>query len=88
MNKEERQYWINILPAMTPEQRKNLEEILQSERAQLAAIDAKYAHSSEDTTVMEQKIKTQKEKRAQHEHAQEEEERERENDILQKISSL
>ena len=42
MNNEERQYWINILPIMTPEQIQNLREILENERRQLAAIDAKY----------------------------------------------
>src|SRR3989338_6948393 len=63
MNNEERQYWINILPIMTPEQLKNLEDILSSEKKQLAAIDAKY--SKEMTEVaggslvasMEQKIR-------------------------------
>ncbi len=42
MNDEERQYWVNILPIMTPDQIKNLFEILDNERKQLAAIDAKY----------------------------------------------
>ncbi len=42
MNDEKRQYWINILPIMTPEQIKNLRDILENERKQLAAIDAKY----------------------------------------------
>ena len=42
MNDEERQYWINILPIMTPDQVKNLFDILDNERKQLAAIDAKY----------------------------------------------
>ena len=43
MNDEERQYWINILPIMTPEQVQNLRDILANERQQLAAIDAKYS---------------------------------------------
>lgn len=43
MNDEERRYWINILPIMTPEQIGNLREILQNEKEQLAAIDEKYA---------------------------------------------
>ena len=42
MNDEERQYWVNILPIMTPEQIKNLQDILDNEKKQLAAIDAKY----------------------------------------------
>ncbi|TSC58986.1 MAG: Tetratricopeptide TPR3 [Candidatus Peregrinibacteria bacterium Greene0416_19] len=43
MNDEERQYWINILPIMTPDQVKNLQQILESERRQLAEIDRQYA---------------------------------------------
>ncbi|MEK7218120.1 MAG: hypothetical protein AAB728_01500 [Patescibacteria group bacterium] len=43
MNDEERQYWVNILPVMTPEQVKNLQDILENEKEQLAAIDKKYA---------------------------------------------
>lgn len=42
MNDEERQYWINILPIMTPEQVDNLRKILTTERDQLSAIDRKY----------------------------------------------
>ncbi len=54
MTDEERQYWINILPAMTPEQRNSLQEILVNERDQLKAIDAKY--SQEISTLGEQKV--------------------------------
>ena len=43
MNEDERRYWIDILPAMTPEQIAKLQEILSREKEQLAAIDAKYA---------------------------------------------
>ncbi len=43
MNDEERQYWINILPIMTPEQLQNLRDILTTERQQLASIDAQYS---------------------------------------------
>ena len=43
MNNGERQYWIDILPVMSTEQITQLREILQNEREQLAAIDAKYA---------------------------------------------
>jgi hypothetical protein len=46
MNDEERQYWVNILPIMTPEQVQNLREILENERRQLQAIDQKYAQQS------------------------------------------
>lgn len=47
MNDEERQYWVNILPVMTPEQIQNLKDILTNERDQLAAIDKKYSKEIE-----------------------------------------
>ncbi len=43
MNDEERQYWLNILPIMTPDQVENLRGILGNEKEQLAAIDNKYS---------------------------------------------
>lgn len=43
MNNGERQYWVDILPVMTPEQVQQLRDILVNERDQLAAIDRKYA---------------------------------------------
>lgn len=42
MNDEERQYWINVLPSMSPEQQENLRQILQNEKDQLAAINVRY----------------------------------------------
>jgi cellulose biosynthesis protein BcsQ len=74
MNDEERQYWINILPIMTDEQIKNLSDILQNERSQLAAIDAKYAKEIEQVG-QEQFLKRVGEERQQklEERKQEEE---------------
>ncbi|UPA23118.1 hypothetical protein K8942_02800 [Candidatus Peribacteria bacterium] len=43
MTNTERQYWIDILPVMTPDQVTQLRTILTNEKDQLAAIDAKYA---------------------------------------------
>lgn len=43
MNDEERRYWLDILPVMTEDQVKQLNDILQKERDQLAEIDAKYS---------------------------------------------
>lgn len=43
MNDDERRYWIDILPVMTPDQVGKLRDILVRERDQLAAIDAKYS---------------------------------------------
>lgn len=47
MNDGERQYWINILPVMTPEQLQSLQDILENEKRQLEAIDKKYAGAME-----------------------------------------
>ncbi|MDA1208444.1 MAG: hypothetical protein O2904_00230 [bacterium] len=48
MNDEERQYWLNILPIMTPDQVENLRGILSNEKQQLAAIDNKYSKEIEE----------------------------------------
>ena len=47
MNDEERQYWINILTVMTPQQLASLKDILDNENKQLKAIDEKYSHEME-----------------------------------------
>lgn len=90
MNPEERQYWINILPVMTPDQRKNLEDILMNEKRQLAAIDAKYAAAGEkkDPSVLGTEIKKKKQAREQAETADAEREATDEEAILSKIESL
>ncbi len=62
MNDEERQYWINILSIMTPDQIANLKEILVNERKQLDAIDKKYAKEIEQIG-QEQLIKKIEEER-------------------------
>lgn len=94
MNNEERQYWVNILPIMTPDQRKNLEEILVSEKQQLAAIDAKYSKQAEPAgsqTSPEQtgeKIRAKKQEREQVEQAEKSKESNKETDILSQIQAL
>ncbi len=64
MNDEERQYWINILPIMTADQIKNLRDILENERKQLAAIDAKYQTEIEKMGGAESVKQTEEERRA------------------------
>jgi len=94
MNQEERQYWINILPIMTPEQLKNLSEILINEKEQLAAIDKKYAEkikeSAPKTLVkdIEKNIRSNTEKRHEVESKVESEEAEEESSILEQIRNL
>ncbi len=43
MNNSERNYWLQVLPVMTPEQVKELEDILDTEIRKLKEIDEKYS---------------------------------------------
>jgi len=94
MNDEERQYWINILPIMTPEQIGNLRGILQNEREQLQAIDKKYAKEiqqiGQERLIQETQSahRRHREERLKKEHAAEEEEERRSEDLLKQIQSL
>ncbi len=94
MNDEERQYWINILPIMTPEQMKNLEDILSSEKKQLAAIDAKYSKEMAQVSdaaglaATEQKMKSKKKERQKMETEAAEHEQAKESELLAQIQSL
>lgn len=94
MNNEERQYWINILPVMTPEQIKNLEDILENEKKQLAAIDEKYSNQAtqsqqlEDSKVLEEKMKIQRKNRQDIEQEEAKKEEIAEEDILGKIQAM
>lgn len=94
MNDEERQYWINILPIMTQEQLKNLEEILASEKKQLAAIDEKYAKQTTDkesaaaVSTMGEKIRSKKQKREETEREEAQKEATTEDQLLSQIQSL
>ncbi|MFH0770562.1 MAG: hypothetical protein V1926_04250 [Candidatus Peregrinibacteria bacterium] len=68
MNDEERQYWINILLVMTPEQRDNLKDILETERRQLKEIDQKYAKEIQEMgqeKVIEQTRKERTQRRSE-----------------------
>jgi len=94
MNDEERQYWINILPVMTEDQQKNLNQILQNEKDQLSAIDAKYQKEMEKLgsgKKVEEMAKERKEKRSSRrsvEKEAEESEKQKEEEILKAIAEL
>lgn len=91
MNDAERQYWMNILPIMTPEQIENLREILLNEKRQLAAIDTQYASeiealgSEEFIQQTAEKRKERREKRSTAEMQHAEEAEEQAEDILKLI---
>lgn len=89
MNDDERQYWFDILPVMTPDQVENLRSILTNEKTQLAAIDAKYATDSQvnvDTAAMAEKRRESREKRDAEEQSHEVAESSNEDDILKQIN--
>ena len=91
MNAEEKQYWINILPVMTPDQVEKLTKILHDERIQLDAIDAKYAKKieiigqEEFVKRVEEEHRSRRQERSLAEHAAETKEDRSEEDILRNI---
>ncbi len=94
MNDEERQYWINILPIMTPDQVKNLSDILENERKQLAAIDAKYQTEiqrigqAEVTRQTEEERKKRRDERSSSEQTDKKQEDAAADDLLKQIGGL
>jgi predicted ribosome quality control (RQC) complex YloA/Tae2 family protein len=63
MNNEERQYWIDLLPVMTPEQVQNLYDILDNERKKLAEIDSFYSKKVSEIEKEEAAEKLQEERK-------------------------
>jgi hypothetical protein len=94
MNDDERQYWVNILPVMTPDQIEELKRILANERNQLAAIDKKYTKEVDKLGAQESIAQTEKEReekrtqRSKAETAARKEEEENVEDILGKIEGV
>ncbi|MDP7069324.1 MAG: hypothetical protein QF815_02250 [Candidatus Peribacteraceae bacterium] len=94
MNDEERQYWVNILPIMTPEQVENLQGILDNEKRQLAEIDRKYApkltdeQKKERIEKTEDKMQKQRSNREEKENVFEKKDEEDTEDLLEKIQDL
>ena len=93
MNNEERQYWINILPIMTPDQIQNLRGILENEKEQLKAIDNKYAKEIEQIgqeqliRQTEQERRNRRNERLQKEQKSETAEEERTAALLKQIEA-
>lgn len=94
MNDEERQYWVNILPIMTPEQIQNLRDILDNEKKQLADIDKKYSSQIDTASDQERIAKTDSSRKKRREERSEKEEEHEKNedaqteDLLKKIEQL
>lgn len=94
MNMEERQYWINILPIMSPEQLQNLRDILENEKKQLAAIDAKYKTDvdklgqTEIVRQTDEERRARREKRVSKESSVKEKEDKAADDLLKQIETV
>ncbi len=94
MNAEERQYWVNILPVMTPEQVQNLRDILQNEKSQLAAIDQKYSQDVNKIGQQQQiqQVEDERRRRAAERQAAEQSEKDTqsqaEQDLLNQINQI
>ena len=95
MNDEERQYWVDILPVMTPDQIAQLRTILTNERDQLAAIDAKYAKDVTQEKTLDlnvEEIGEQRQERSAERAAKEQEaetvESATEEEILKQVQNL
>lgn len=95
MNDEERQYWINILPIMTQEQIKSLEDILMNEKKQLAAIDAKYSQTTtggakpgRSTEEIDEERRAKRDVRTSEQQQHLDEEKKHEEDVLKQINNL
>ncbi len=94
MNLEERQYWINILPVMTPEQLQNLVDILESEKKKLAAIDKKYEkklspeEEKKQIETTEAELRRRREERTKEEQSFEQKDEKASENLLKKIEEL
>ena len=94
MKEEERKYWFQLMPVMNDEQVTKLRGILQKEKDQLAALDAKYANEVERLNSSQAgawKAEEATKKRRdieQREAAHEAEEKKDEEDILNQIENF
>ena len=101
MNTEEKNYWLQVLPVMTPDQVAELRDILETEKKKLAAIDAKYASqkggvpgqqeaklSEEDLKKMEEERRKKQEKRRAEEAKHKEADEDTAEDLLSQLDDL
>jgi hypothetical protein len=94
MKEDEKRYWFQLLPIMNEEQIQKLEGILQNEKDQLAALDAKYANeisNLNDKHLIQWKTEEAARKRKEleaKESATESGEASKEADILKQINEI
>ena len=94
MQDEERKYWFQLLPVMTDEQVTKLQGILQNERDQLTALDAKYEDEIKNLNEkhmqewQEHEVREKRQKREALEHEAEAAEKAAEANVLGEIDKL
>lgn len=94
MDDQEREYWFQMIPIMTREQIKKLEDILNNERDQLAKLDSEYEaelKKIDEEHMLEWKefeMKQKKDEISQQETINEKEEQATEEDLLNKLQNL
>lgn len=92
MKDEERKYWFQLLPIMSTEQIKKLQNILQNEKDQLAELDQKYeaevAKLNEKQSWNPQKFIKKRKQIEKNERVHEANEKDVEEDILKQLENL
>ena len=94
MKDEERKYWFQLLPIMTEEQVKKLEDILQNEQSQLAELDAKYEsevsklNNQPATQWKAEEARKKREEIARREQQHQQKEASKEQDILDQLDNI
>ncbi|MFH1546474.1 MAG: hypothetical protein ABIE14_03805 [Patescibacteria group bacterium] len=93
MKDEERKYWFQLLPIMSAEQIKKLQNILQNEKDQLEELDKKYEAevsklNENQSSWSPQKFTEKRKEIAKKEEVSEDAEKNSEEDILNQLSEL
>lgn len=94
MNQDERQYWIDALPVMTPDQVANLKNILENEKKQIQEVNKNYQQGLQKegeklkSTFDEAAYLEKRRLRQEAEKAHEAEEQLQEAEILKQIQQL
>ncbi len=91
MDKEEREYWLSIMPVMTEEQIVKLRNILLNEKEQLYKIDQEYQNKGAKKDVQpldESKLKERIEKLKEAEKSSEEAEKAKEAELLKMLETI
>lgn len=94
MNREERQYWIDVLPIMSQEQIDNLKNILDNEKQQIEEANREFDETVEEgaknvkVTFDEFRYKEKKRLLRESESLHEKEEKEHEAELLKELENL